>query len=83
MDFIQSSLKYSLYTQKDSEDKKDWHYLKPWKGLFYASTQTCSISTAFMMIFFTVASDGLLIKCLNMRQAKSQWRPCEENENKT
>lgn len=39
-------------------------------------TQTCSISTAFLMSFLTDASEGLLTKCLNIRQAKSQWRPC-------
>lgn len=36
---------------------------------------TCSIWTAFTMIFLTVASDGLFTKCLNIKQAKSQWRP--------
>lgn len=39
---------------------------------------TCSMRTAFMMISFTLSSDGLCIKCLNMRQAKSQCKPCKE-----
>lgn len=30
------------------------------------------------MISFTLSSDGLRIKCLNMRQAKSQCKPWKE-----
>lgn len=31
-----------------------------------------------MIISFTLSSDGLCIKCLNMRQAKSQCKPWKE-----
>lgn len=45
------------------------------KFLNKRQTVTCSMRTAFMMISFTLSSDGLCIKCLNMRQAKSQCKP--------
>lgn len=48
------------------------------KFLNKGQTVTCSMRTAFMMISFTLSSDGLCIKCLNMRQAKSQCKPWEE-----
>lgn len=48
------------------------------KFLNKGQTVTCSMRTAFMMISFTLSSDGLCIKCLNMRQAKSQCKPWKE-----
>ena len=40
-----------------------------------AFPQTCSISTAFLIMLLTVSSEGLFNRCLNMRHAKSQCRP--------
>lgn len=44
-------------------------------NLVHLHVNTCSIWTAFKMMLLTVASEGLFTKCLNIRQAKSQWRP--------
>ena len=38
---------------------------------------SCSILTASAMIDLIRSSEGLWTRWLNIRQAKSQWRPCE------
>lgn len=38
---------------------------------------SCSIVTASLIMLYTRSCDGLLIRCLNIRQAKSQCNPCK------
>ena len=37
---------------------------------------SCSMTTASLMISLILSSDGLFLRYQNIKQAQSQWRPC-------
>ena len=42
---------------------------------------SCSMTTASLMISLILSSDGLFLRYVNIKQAKSQWRPCVIDHN--